>query len=81
MTIHEIVHDVPKSKVVVYALSKGKTPFGEWTNEYAVFITFDDSGREIVKIEEMVDSAFMNDFFPKFQNYVRTQQQQQQLAA
>ncbi|KAK5654597.1 hypothetical protein OQA88_7227 [Cercophora sp. LCS_1] len=78
LKIHEIVHDAAKSKAVVYAVSKAKTPFGAWTNEYAVFFTFDESGEKIAKIEEMVDSAFLNDFYPKFQNYLRQQQQQQQ---
>ncbi|KAH8698791.1 hypothetical protein BGW36DRAFT_294631 [Talaromyces proteolyticus] len=73
LTIHEIVHDAPKSKAVVYALSKGKTPFGDWTNEYAVFVTFDESGREIAKVEEMIDTAFMKDFYPKFQKYLQEQ--------
>ena len=61
---------------MVYAVSKADTPFGDWTNEYAVFFTFDESGQHIAKIEEMVDSAFLNDFFPKFQNFLREQQQQ-----
>lgn len=74
LKIHEIVQDVARGKAVVYAISKGDTPFGNWTNEYAVFITFDESRRKIIKIEEMVDSAFMNEFFPKFQDYLRQQQ-------
>ncbi|PCG92023.1 Hypothetical protein PENO1_090780 [Penicillium occitanis (nom. inval.)] len=74
LKIHEIVQDVTRGKAVVYAISKGSTPFGDWTNEYAVFITFDESRQKITKIEEMVDSAFMNEFFPKFQDYLRQQQ-------
>ena len=71
--IHEVVHDVPQRKAVVYALSTGKTSFGDWASDYAVFFTFDESGEKIVKLEEMVDSAFMKDFFPKFQGYMREQ--------
>ncbi|KAH6629943.1 hypothetical protein B0J18DRAFT_85841 [Chaetomium sp. MPI-SDFR-AT-0129] len=78
LTIHNVVHDTAQGKAVVYALSKGTTPFGKWDNEYAVFFTFDQSREHIVKIEEMVDTAFMKEFFPKFQNFVREQQQQQQ---
>ncbi|ROT34548.1 hypothetical protein SODALDRAFT_364476 [Sodiomyces alkalinus F11] len=62
-----------KHKAAVYALSTGKTPFGDWTNDYAVFFTFNESGTEIVKLEEMVDSAFMKEFFPKFQGFMREQ--------
>ncbi len=71
------MHDAENSKAVVYAVSKADTPFGDWTNEYAVFFTFDESGEKIAKIEEMVDSAFLNDFFPKFQSFLREQQQPQ----
>ncbi|KAG7287772.1 hypothetical protein NEMBOFW57_007287 [Staphylotrichum longicolle] len=78
LKIHEIVHDAARSKAVVYAVSKADTPFGDWTNEYAVFFTFDESGQHIAKVEEMVDSAFLNDFFPKFQIFLREQQQQQE---
>lgn len=74
LKIHEIVQDAARGKAAVYAISKGDTPFGIWTNEYAVFITFDESRKQIIKIEEMVDSAFMNEFFPKFQDYVRQEQ-------
>ncbi|KUJ13608.1 uncharacterized protein LY89DRAFT_622550 [Mollisia scopiformis] len=74
LTIHEVVHDAARSKAVVYALSKGDTPFGEWRNEYAVFLTFSESGEQIIKFEEMVDSAFFNDFFPKFQKHLQQQQ-------
>lgn len=73
LTIHEVVHDVPQRKAVVYALSTGKTSFGDWASDYAVFFTFDESGEKIVKLEEMIDSAFMKDFFPKFQGYMREQ--------
>ncbi|KAH0592338.1 hypothetical protein MHUMG1_09951 [Metarhizium humberi] len=73
LVIHQVVHDVPQRKAVVYALSSGKTPFGDWNNEYAVFFTFNENGQEITKIEEMVDTAFMKDFFPKFQQYMRDQ--------
>ncbi len=76
LKIHEVVHDAARSKAVVYAVSRADTPFGDWTNEYAVFFTFDESGQRIAKIEEMVDSAFLNDFFPKFQNFLKEQQQQ-----
>ncbi len=75
LNIHEIVHDAARSKAAVYAVSKANTPFGDWTNEYAVFFTFDEAGEHIAKIEEMVDSAFLNDFFPKFQNFLKERQQ------
>lgn len=38
-------------------------------NEQAVCLWFNESG-EINKIEEMFDNAFMNDFLPKFHDYM-----------
>ncbi|KAI9667452.1 MAG: hypothetical protein M1821_000268 [Bathelium mastoideum] len=75
LDIYEIVHDPARSKAVVYATSKAETPFEDfkWTNEYAVFLTFTEDGKEIKKVEEMVDTAFYQEFFPKFQKYMSTQ--------
>lgn len=66
------MHDAAKGKAVIYATSKADTPFGDfkWTNEYAVFVTFTEDGKQINKMEEMIDTAFFNDFFPKFQKYL-----------
>jgi len=58
------VHDAAKSKAVIYATSKADTPFGDfkWTNEYAVFVTFTEDGEKVSKVEEMVDTAFFQEF-------------------
>ncbi|QIW99248.1 hypothetical protein AMS68_004766 [Peltaster fructicola] len=72
LTIHNVVHDTANRKAAVYAISHGNTDFGEWTNEYAVFVWFTEDGTRISKIEEMVDSAFMKDFMPKFQRHLMT---------
>ncbi|KAL9094350.1 MAG: hypothetical protein Q9165_003491 [Trypethelium subeluteriae] len=72
LEICEIVHDAPRSKAVIYATSKADTPFEDfkWTNEYAVFLSFTEDGKKVKKMEEMVDTAFYREFFPKFQNYL-----------
>ena len=56
----------------MYATSRADTPFGDfkWTNEYAVFVSFTEDGEQINKVEEMVDTAFYQEFFPKFQRYM-----------
>ncbi|RAL68062.1 hypothetical protein DID88_008785 [Monilinia fructigena] len=73
--IYEIVHDAPRGKAVIYATSHADTPFGDfkWTNEYAVFITFTEDGTQVQKFEEMVDTAFYQEFFPKFLQYMAQQ--------
>ncbi|TVY84587.1 Monooxygenase ptaG [Lachnellula suecica] len=77
LTIHNVVHDPSKGKAVIYAVSQADTPFGvPWRNEYASFLTFDESGEKIVKLEEMVDSAFVKAFLPPFQKYMSEQASQ-----
>ncbi|KAF2111968.1 hypothetical protein BDV96DRAFT_580934 [Lophiotrema nucula] len=69
---YHIVHDADRSKAAIYATSKADTPFEDfkWTNEYAVFLTFSSDGTEITRMEEMVDTAFFQQFFPRFQKYL-----------
>ncbi|MCJ1251525.1 Monooxygenase AgnL5 [Trapelia coarctata] len=70
LTIQQIVHDPGRNKAAIYAMSTGDTPFGPWALEYAAFCTFDEAGEKIAKVEEMLDSAFMRDFGPKFHKYL-----------
>ncbi|KAK3680675.1 hypothetical protein B0T22DRAFT_531249 [Podospora appendiculata] len=74
LNIREIVHDAPRSTAAVYATSLADTPLpGEkWTNEYAIFVSFTEDGTKISRLEEMVDTAFYRDLFPKFQKYLAT---------
>ena len=69
------MHDVPRGKAVIYASSRADTPFGDfkWTNEYAVFLSFTEDGEQINGYDEMVDTAFYHEFFPKFQRHMRDQ--------
>lgn len=71
--MREIVHDVARGTAAVYATSQADTPLpGEkWTNEYTIFISFTEDGTKVSRLEEMVDSAFYRDFFPKMQQYFK----------
>jgi hypothetical protein len=71
LTVHEILHDAEKNKGVVYGISTGTTPFGPWAMGYATFLTFNEAGNRIARLEEILDSAFMKQFAPKFQQYLR----------
>jgi hypothetical protein len=74
--VYNIVHDSARSKAALYMKSTADTPFEnlKWNNEYAVFLTFTEDGNQVVKMEEMVDTALFNEFFPKFQKYLAEQQ-------
>jgi hypothetical protein len=50
-------------------MTEADTPFGPYRNEQSVFLWFNEKG-EVSKIEEMFDSAVMNDFLPKFRQYM-----------
>ncbi|KAI0192437.1 hypothetical protein F4808DRAFT_443146 [Astrocystis sublimbata] len=75
VNFHQVVHDSTRGKAFIYATSTADTIFGDfkWTNEYSVIITFTDDGRQINKLEEMVDTDFFRVFWPKFEGYLRSQ--------
>ncbi|KUI60106.1 hypothetical protein VP1G_11165 [Cytospora mali] len=68
-----IVHDAANSKAVIYASSKADTLLGDskWKNDFAVFLSFTEDGEKINRMEEMVDTAFYQEFFPRFQKYLK----------
>ncbi|EED13797.1 conserved hypothetical protein [Talaromyces stipitatus ATCC 10500] len=70
--IKHIVHDADKSTAAVYATSSADTPIPEekWTNEFSIFMTLTEDGLKVKKLEEMVDSAFYQRFFPIFQKWL-----------
>ncbi|KAL2808478.1 hypothetical protein BJX63DRAFT_436073 [Aspergillus granulosus] len=72
LDIKHIVHDTTNGTAAVYATSSAETPIpGEmWTNEYAIFLSLTEDGSKVKRLEEMVDSAFYQHFFPKFQKYL-----------
>ena len=38
--------------------------------EYAAFVTFSEAGDKVARLEEMLDTAFLQDFGPKFGQYL-----------
>ncbi len=75
------MHDVGKNKAAVYAMSKGKLPWGPWDLEYSIFITFSEAGDKVARLEEMMDPAFLQDFGPKFRQYMEYQTKPAAVAA
>ncbi|EFX00872.1 hypothetical protein CMQ_1953 [Grosmannia clavigera kw1407] len=73
LRIHRVIHDRQKGEAAIYAVSKGDTPFGPWSMEYATFLTFSESGDRITRIEEMLDSNHAQWFGPQLQGWIRGQ--------
>ena len=41
--------------------------------ENGAFVTFSNTGEKVAKVEEMLDSAFMERFGPRFSDYLKEQ--------
>ena len=39
--------------------------------EYSAFVTFSEAGDKVARLEEMLDTAFLQDFAPKFGQYLQ----------
>ena len=39
--------------------------------DYAAFVTFSEAGDKVTRLEEMLDTAFLQDFAPKFGYYLQ----------
>ena len=39
--------------------------------EYAAFVTFSKAGDKVARLDEMLDTAFLQDFGPKFGQYLQ----------
>ncbi|KAK4613360.1 hypothetical protein CLAFUW4_09160 [Fulvia fulva] len=69
-----IVNDADQHMAVVHASGSGETPFAHYSNEYAFFLHFNETGEKVDRIEEFVDSKLSADFFGKMADYLKTQQ-------
>lgn len=67
-----MVHDSTRGTAAVYAISQADTPLPneKWNTDYAIFLSFSEDGLKVDKLDEMVDSGFYNDYFPKFQQWL-----------
>ncbi|KAG5978948.1 hypothetical protein E4U55_005717 [Claviceps digitariae] len=71
LTVHNTIHDPIKRTAAIYALAEADSPFGPYRNEQAVFVWFNRTGDKVEKIEEMFDTVVMQEFMPKFKEYMR----------
>ena len=59
------VNDPVARTVVLHSRGSADTPFGLYANEYIFFLKMNENGDELVEVDEMVDSAFVQEWFPK----------------
>ena len=53
--------------------SSAETPIGPFGCDMAFFLTFTEDGKQVTKIEEMLDSAYSMDFYGRLQKYLAEQ--------
>ncbi|KAJ5592629.1 monooxygenase AgnL5 [Penicillium hordei] len=70
LTVRHVVHDAANNKAAIYASSKGTLPWGKWQMDYAAFLTFSEAGDKVDAVEEMLDTARLQEFGPKFGEYL-----------
>lgn len=70
LTVRHVVHDAANNKAAIYASSKGTLPWGNWQMDYAAFLTFSEAGDKVDALEEMLDTARLQEFGPKFGEYL-----------
>jgi hypothetical protein len=63
--LDHIIEDDKASTMVIWAHGTANTPAGPYTNEYAIFLWFNEDGTQVKRFVEMVDSASSSDFFPR----------------
>ncbi|KAF2169292.1 hypothetical protein M409DRAFT_20518 [Zasmidium cellare ATCC 36951] len=61
-----LTYDVENRRSAFYATGAGETPIGHFTNEYSFFLSFDESGKKLTRIDEFVDSGHTSKFFDEF---------------
>lgn len=70
--VHE-VFDEHSRQSVAHGFSTATTAIGPYKMEAMIFMKFDETGEKIVKIDEMMDSAYMADFLAKLTAHMQSQ--------
>lgn len=68
------MNDPEHHMAAVHASGVGDSPVAPYKNEYAFFLTFNETGDKITRIEEFVDAQFSQSFLAKVREYQQKQQ-------
>ncbi|KAI7221580.1 hypothetical protein KC333_g1648 [Hortaea werneckii] len=64
------VFDVDQKKAALHIFGSASSPVGKYEQEYSWFLTFNEDGTKVKRIEEMIDSSYLAEFFKRLHNYV-----------
>ena len=62
MTINDYIAAPDQRRAVCRSSMKATTPVGPYSNEYVWFLSFDETGSQIVSITEFMDSKAVSEF-------------------
>lgn len=69
--VHSITNDGEAGRAVLHAKTFGDLPVMPYRNEHIMVLHFSEDGSKIVKLEDMMDSAFAMELTKKMGEYLR----------
>ncbi|KAI7115138.1 hypothetical protein KC343_g18671 [Hortaea werneckii] len=64
------VFDEGQKKAALHVFGSATSPVGKYEQEYTWFLTFSEDGTKVKRMEEMIDSAYLAEFFKRLNHYV-----------
>ena len=69
---HELYDEQARTSVC-HGFSTATSAIGPYNMECVIIMKFDESGEKIVRIDEMMDSAYMTDYLAKLTAHLQSQ--------
>lgn len=64
------VFDMDQKKAALHVFGSASSPVGKYEQEYSWFLTFNEDGTKVKRMEEMIDSSYLAEFFKRLHDYV-----------
>ncbi|KAI7485016.1 hypothetical protein KC351_g4131 [Hortaea werneckii] len=64
------VFDEDHMKAALHVFGSASSPVGKYEQEYTWFLTFNEDGTKVKRMEEMIDSSYLAEFFKRLHDYV-----------
>ena len=69
--VNQRIFDVESRKAAIHCYGVAPSPIGDYANEYSMFMTFSEDGTKVVRLSEMLDSAYSLEFFGKLMTHMK----------